>query len=99
MLNKIKERLESLEFVDNVKVIDHLQNSKKAMIDIEMYDKNIRLFYHNRQWSKKNDQVWNPYKEKWSLILVDYDLEKLDTLEKIIEMISKNAWKEYLETL
>lgn len=98
MLNKIKEQLENLEFVDNVKVIDHLTSSKKAMIDVEMYGKTIRLFYHNRQWTKKNI-LWNPFLDKWSLILVEYDLEKRDTLETILEMISKDSWKEYLESL
>lgn len=97
VLNEIKNKLELLDFVDNVKLIDHIQTTKKAMIDIEMYGKEIRLFYYNKKLKKKNIKMTTS--DEWSILIPEFDLEKTDTLEKILEMITKPAWKEYLDSL
>lgn len=99
MLNIIKKLLESLEFVDNVYVIDHLISSKKAAIDVEMYGTKIRLYYFKRSWTKKHINFWKPMEEDWTLILTDYNVEKTDKLGKIIEMITLPSFKDYIEEL
>ena len=96
-LNDIKNNLELLEFIDNVKLIDHTHSTKKAMIDITMYGKEIRLFYHNKKLKKKNLEL--KLSDEWSILIPEYSLEKTDSLEKILEIITKPAWKDYLDSL